>query len=590
VFISSLQTLARATFEGYSDSEHKFRNSKKRKKNEGGEKTNKRFAIAITAILIFTITSSAIFTPTTMAQKPLTPQERIRLSVENGFNRYVQVRNLHFESTNAKAMYFAQFLNENPQYRTYLKQYLNLTKPDINKVFLLHQERQVLSVDQPFEVFNITLNGQPMQVSYSKETFTDGSTATLVKVGCNGTDPEFAVERVTQTVLIDGDPIEVGEHDYLGLHYNGSAEIGSFLDNFNDYVSNEMYVTDIMGFLWGACIVVAGLTADGPACALFLVFMIQQIVEHDNLDWLKNHMNDYASETHGLWFCFESDYSNEWFRGLLPTDFKIWIRHFDEYYQTDEWVIGYPHIYTPWPTNVYGQNVAWKIGQVVDDCIGPFGNATWNPCYSTQWPLPEIPPADTGLLDTTMHCRDGEGAAVASNVYLDNIPLGNNNPTVSITPEHHNIKADMYIPTLGSYGYTFDYMTIEGTNYYTNQATVQLSTNSTVEVHYTYGELPMYLLTVNAFDLYLGESWPYEVGVYLDGDYIGTTPLQTYVMVGDHSLSVDPTVVYSELWGLYDVPFCVWSGDDIGYNQCGNTMMIGMYSASTVNAMYWPWG
>ena len=104
-----------------------------------------------------------------------------------------------------------------------------------------------------------------------------------------------------------------------------------------------------------------------------------------------------------------------------------------------------------------------------------------------------------------------------------------------------------------------------------------------------YSSVPLINLTVTACDAYLGEDYPLETNVYIDGDWIGTTPLAVQVPMGEHAFSVDYTVAYNPYWPAWDVPIYDFTGDFNGYNINYNTMTIVIYSASTVNARYTQW-
>ena len=236
-----------------------------------------------------------------------------------------------------------------------------------------------------------------------------------------------------------------------------------------------------------------------------------------------------------------------------------------------------------------GEALTWKVQEYVNNVLeNGFYNATWYQCDAT-WPLPPLPdPAPTGLVYPAVDCYD-DSTPVNSNIYIDGHASQSINSVFPLTPGFHNIGVDKYIPTSGGYGYIFTDIYVEGNTYYDNEVQAELSTNTTIAAHYTYGLLPVYTLTVNAFDAYLGEYYPYEVNVYIDNNFVGTTPLQIQVQVGDHMFSVDATVAYSEYWPAWDVPFYDFTGDFNGYNPNYNTVTLSMYSTSNINARYTQW-
>ena len=60
-------------------------------------------------------------------------------------------------------------------------------------------------------------------------------------------------------------------------------------------------------------------------------------------------------------------------------------------------------------------------------------------------------------------------------------------------------------------------------------------------------------LTVNAYDDYLGEYYPYDANVWVDGYWVGTAPVSLQVAAGrDHTVTVD-WGLYSYYWGMVGV-------------------------------------
>jgi len=95
------------------------------------------------------------------------------------------------------------------------------------------------------------------------------------------------------------------------------------------------------------------------------------------------------------------------------------------------------------------------------------------------------------------------------------------------------------------------------------------------------------VLTVNAYDAYLGQDYPYAPAVYVDGYYVGTAPVSLQVAEGrEHIVTVDWTV-YSSYWG-WDVYVVDFSGNYNGYAN-GNTVYFTPYYDTTINALYCWW-
>jgi hypothetical protein len=548
----------------------------------------KNISIIITAI--FLLTTTLFLTPCISATKEITPQEKVRENIESGFNAWVHSKNLRI-TTDSYGTWLSEFLRENPSYQTDLRNYVNLTKPDLNKVMPLAPDKKVpLKIDSPFAVVNVTIDGKTVPVSYSKETFQDGTSRTLIKIGCGNFDPQIAVEEIDIIISINSVPVLIGEYDYLGVHFY-PEETQYFFSDMDTQLNDATHFLEIFSFLYG--FFVAALTIACPPAVVAEVLEAYTITEIANIGQLQDQMHDAADQNEGLYYCFQSTYVNSYYyRVLLQDTFIVYARHFHYNPDYDTWDIAYPRYSNTYSSGLFtylGEALTLKVHDYVNTVLGNgFNNATWYPCDAT-WPLPSIPdPSLAYFVTPSIVCYD-DSTPVDSNVYIDGHASQSINSVFPLIPGLHSIGVDKYIQTSGGYGYIFNSIDIEGNTYYDNIVEAELSTNSTITAHYSYGLLPTYTLTVNAFDFYLGEEWPYEVDVYLDSNYIGTTPLQTSVIVGEHTLSVDSSV-YSQLWGM-DAPFYDFTGDFEGCNLSFNPVVItiGMYSDSTVNARYWPW-
>jgi hypothetical protein len=557
-------------------------------------KYHNKLLIGIFASAIILI--SLAVTPCTIALSAL-PQKRdgkLLANIMDGFNHYITEKNVHLTSTNS-AVEFSRFLKENPSFQPVVTEYLNLTKPDINKEVPLGHMSPPTVTSAPYKVVNVTLNGETHQLSYSNAIYDDGSSTIKIKVDCGGIDPEFCFHRVPEYI----GPILMGEYDYIAVHF-WPSEKSNFMNSFNDYIDDKTHYWDLASILMGILSFAIGAGVNTILGGVNFLGELTTVPEIENLDYFSDGINANYDDEMGLYYCFASDYTTLGPITLSVDHFDIYIKHFDENNNDIGWFKHYPH-YTPsWFVENIGGDYADIIKQFMDEVFAEGyldstnGNEHWYSAEGT-WPLPELPDYhnipgwSSGFLFKPISTVDSANNSINSNVYISGRPCGNDNPTLVLRPTTQYVGVDQYIPTSGGYGYIFNDIVIEGNTYYDNIVAAELSTNSTITAHYSYGLLPTYTLTVNAFDLYLGEGWPYEVDVYLDNNYIGTTPLQTSVIVGDHTLSVDSSV-YSQLWGI-DAPFYDFTGDFDGYNLSFNPVVItiGMYSDSTVNARYWPW-
>ncbi len=127
------------------------------------------------------------------------------------------------------------------------------------------------------------------------------------------------------------------------------------------------------------------------------------------------------------------------------------------------------------------------------------------------------------------------------------IPSGN---TFSITSEAHLFQA-----ADSDSGGAFDYF-YNGTDYFGNSAATTVSADTTITTYYHY--IPSYTVEVHAFDW---GSYDEPVEVYLDGNFVGYTPLWMSVPLGYHDSFL---------------PFDCW----LGYDHCGsqpNPIVCGAY-------------
>ncbi len=91
-------------------------------------------------------------------------------------------------------------------------------------------------------------------------------------------------------------------------------------------------------------------------------------------------------------------------------------------------------------------------------------------------------------------------------------------------------------------------MTIEGNTYYDTEVTTDMSANSSMTFDYTYGLLPYYSLTINAYDCYFHMTT--DANIYVDSNYVGTGSATVQVLPGDHTVTVDYQA-YNEGWNDY---------------------------------------
>jgi hypothetical protein len=188
--------------------------------------------------------------------------------------------------------------------------------------------------------------------------------------------------------------------------------------------------------------------------------------------------------------------------------------------------------------------VAWAISDLVHHTGDEIGFNSWEPVYAS-YPFPEPTAESCGILCETANTRDDQNNLINADVYIDGKPAGSYNPSVYLTPETHYISVTRYVPISGGYGYIFTDMVIEGNTYYDNVVETQLTTNSTITAHYTYGWLPHADVTVRAWDQYTCTEI-YGLTIYCNGQYFGTTPLSdsTSLLPGTYTFANDYPATY----------------------------------------------
>ena len=89
----------------------------------------------------------------------------------------------------------------------------------------------------------------------------------------------------------------------------------------------------------------------------------------------------------------------------------------------------------------------------------------------------------------------------------------------------------------------------------------------------------------NAYDAYLGEYYPCEPSVYVDGYYMGTAPASLQVAEGREHIVVVDWEIYSPYW--CDTVAVVGFLGDYSYSN-GATAYFTPYYSSTISALYLP--
>jgi hypothetical protein len=188
------------------------------------------------------------------------------------------------------------------------------------------------------------------------------------------------------------------------------------------------------------------------------------------------------------------------------------------------------------------------------------------------------------------------------NVYIDSVkvqPLlyhtlsiytdGQGYTSPSGGPQYeHNTYAG--VTAYAAPAWVFSYWTLDG-NYYSSNPSINLYMTQQHSIVAHFVEVSStYELTVDAYDAYLWDGYPYEPAVYVDGYYQGTAPVTLQVAQGrDHTVTVDSTV-YSTYWGC-DANLVGFSGNYYdGYvTGNGNSFCFSSSSSTTVNALYLPY-
>jgi hypothetical protein len=262
-----------------------------------------------------------------------------------------------------------------------------------------------------------------------------------------------------------------------------------------------------------------------------------------------------------------------------------------EMYQADQYVSdmgGYPVItfYTELATCLNAPLV-WEMGFYTNQVWGnnqgdwyfwpTLGYFPYFWPHTCQWPNPFPDPPLTILAYDE-----------SSNTFFEGVPFYAEGNHIGDSSSTIDFGTGTYTFEVPDYNGLFAYFDVGGTPIYDNPATITIGDEDvTVTAHYS--AIPTVTLTVNAYDAYLGEYYPLEANVYIDNNWVGTTPLQVQLPMGnEYAFSVDYTV-YDPYWPAWDVPIYGFTGDFNGYNINYNTMTIAMFSESTVNAGYTQW-
>ena len=113
----------------------------------------------------------------------------------------------------------------------------------------------------------------------------------------------------------------------------------------------------------------------------------------------------------------------------------------------------------------------------------------------------------------------------------------------------------------------------DGSNYYGNGADIPISGDETITAYYNY--IPTYTFTLNANDQY-GTVY---TDVYIDGNWVGYSPLQIQIPLGYHTISVDDPCGSDMFWGMYDQNYNSYTN--------GQSIPITGDTTITVNYLYW---
>ncbi len=185
------------------------------------------------------------------------------------------------------------------------------------------------------------------------------------------------------------------------------------------------------------------------------------------------------------------------------------------------------------------------------------------------------------------------------NIYIDSVrvePLYYHTLSISTDGEGYTSPSGNPVYERNTYAgvtavaaptWVFDYWTIDDV-YAGSDPTiyVYMDYDYALEAHFSEAS-SLQWLTVNAYDGYLGDGYPYSPNVWVDGYWIGTAP-QTLQVASEreHFVSVDYTI-YSEYWGCY-ANLNGFTGDSCYYPGYGGTAYIYPTSSTTISALYLP--
>jgi hypothetical protein len=476
----------------------------------------KKMKNKILKFLVFLIVStfllSIAYIPGTFALTPtseLTPQERTRLTIENGLADWMHAKDLPTTSATATRNAFSQFISENPTYQTYMVQYANMTRPVISQVLPDQPSLTAVTVDPPFKVTNVTIGNHIYQVSQSNARTADGKTFVKTDIGCGGKDPDIYVAIEPQTINLFGFNIQYGEDDVMGIRYTPAAAQDFKFDFDQKMDDATTFTLAVIGVAALAFVFSGG--SSGPISA-GLAFA--STIENRELTYMKNTIDGSITTDNNTELCIE----NYWvYPSLLSigifNDFKIWVRHW--YSDHDEFIQAFPHYTLGWNSMMLGLTsviIAYEISKLYY-AVGNYLGYNWWAPVSVTYPLGPFPPTTSDVLSKGVRSYDQSSNLIDANVCIDGVSLGSN-PNVNITPETHTITVNSVIPTGGGYGYTLNYMTIEGNSYSNNEVTTSLSTSSDIDVHYTWGLLQCSVHML----LYCWGGLYYDYYVYYDGN------------------------------------------------------------------------
>jgi hypothetical protein len=532
----------------------------------------KQFVMILSIFLLVGL----ITTPMTFAQEKstLTRADQLRNQIEDGYSQYLQTKNIQLTSNESNEKAFREFLRSNSIYSKCLSEYSNLTKPDINKLLPgTGIDLSTVVKGAPSKTLSTVINGKTYQVCCCPAESADGQRCVIVTMGGNGTDPSFYIQINYLTINILGFIVTYGEDQYYAVEFYDGSEADTRQNAVNQGI------TQAQGFealVWAAYDVACVLSG----AAVGAVASLQAFIDEYNLDMFSNEVtrNNANDGTHGFWMCLENKVIYPIYMFVALPDFSIWIRQW--YGSNGVWEKAYPLFVPYWETVIiYGipaaEANAWALSIVIHTIGDLYYYDTWFPILDP--PTPGSPPSGPdGLLYPDVECYDDQSNQIDANVHIDGFNIGTTT-SLRITPETHYVGVDQYIPTSGGYGYIFNYMTIEGDNYYSSEAEVALSTSSTITAHYTYGLLPTFDVTVKGWEeVYCTEIYP---DIYLNGDYYGTCEIYDTLPVGYYTFVADQ---------YYDQFVCnyVVVTDGGQYMEWGNSVSLYLTSTTTIDFYY----